>query len=47
MDNYCRGISMHNPANTQRIKHVIITPKRRFDVTITCLLRFVFAGKDI
>ena len=31
-------------ANTQRNKHVIITPKRRFGVIITCLLRFVFAG---
>ena len=31
------------PANSQRNKHVIIAPKRRFDVIITCLLRFVFA----
>ena len=31
------------PANTQRDNHVIITSKRRFDVKITCLLRFVFA----
>ena len=30
------------PTNTQRNKHVIITSKRRFDVIITCLLRFVF-----
>ena len=34
-----------NPANTQRNKRVIITSKRRFGVTITCLLRFVYAGK--
>ena len=34
-----------NPANTQRKKRVIITSKRRFDVTITCFLRFVFAKK--
>ena len=32
------------PTNTQRIKPVIVTSKRRFDVTITCLLRCVFAG---
>ena len=32
------------PANTHRNKHVIITSKRRFDVMITCLLRFVFTG---
>ena len=32
------------PANTKRNKHVIITPKHRFNVMITCLLRFVFAG---
>ena len=31
-------------ANTRRNKHVIITSKRCFDVIITCLLRFVFAG---
>ena len=30
---------------TQRNKHVIITSKRRFDAIITCLLRFVFAGR--
>ena len=35
------------PANTQRIKHVLIASKRRFDVIITCLLRFVFAGWHI
>ena len=28
----------------QRNKHVIITSKRRFDVIITCLLRYVLAG---
>ena len=33
------------PANTQRNKHmIIITPKRRFDVIITCLLRCEFTG---
>ena len=32
------------PANTQRNKHVIIMPKHRFDIIITCLLRLVFAG---
>ena len=31
-------------ANTKRNKHVIIKPKRRFGVIITCLLRCVFAG---
>ena len=34
----CNGIA----ANTQRNKYVIITSKRRFDVIITCLLRFLF-----
>ena len=32
------------PANTQRNEYVIITQKRRFDVLIPCLLRFVFVG---
>ena len=32
------------PAHSQRNKLVIITSKRRFDVIIACLLRFVFAG---
>ena len=32
------------PANTKRNKHVKITPKRRFDVIFTCLLRYAFAG---
>ena len=32
---------------TQRNKHVIITSKRRFDVMIACLLRYVFAGINI
>ena len=32
------------PANTRGNKHVIITSKRRFGVTITCLIRCVFAG---
>ena len=32
------------PTNTQHNKHVIITSKLCFDVIITCLLRFVFAG---
>ena len=36
-----------NPANTKRNKHIIITSKQRFDVIITCLLRFVFAGKSL
>ena len=31
------------PTNKQRNKHVIITSKRRFDVTMTCLLCFVHA----
>ena len=31
-------------ANTQHNKHVSITSKRRFDVTVTCLLRCVFVG---
>ena len=35
------------PTNTQRNKHVIITSKRRFDVIITCLLRFVFVWMRI
>ena len=30
------------PANLKRYKHVIITPKRHFDVIITCFWRFVF-----
>ena len=34
-----------HPANTKRNKYVIITPKRRFGVIITCLLRCVFAGE--
>ena len=34
----------HNPTNTQRNKHVIVTSKHRFDVIITRLLRCVFAG---
>ena len=34
-----------DPANTQRINHVIITSKRHFDVITTCLLRCVFAGE--
>ena len=32
------------PANTKYNKHVIISSKRRFDVIIVYLLRFVFAG---
>ena len=32
-------------ANTQRNKNIIITSKPCFSVIITCLLRFVFAGK--
>ena len=31
-------------ANSQRIKHVVITSKRRSDVIITGELRFVFGG---
>ena len=31
-------------ANRQRNKQVIITSKRQFDVSITCLLRCVFVG---
>ena len=34
-----------NQGPSKRNKHVIITPKRRFNVIITCLLRSVFAGK--
>ena len=30
--------------NTQHNEYVIITSKRRFDVIITCLSRFLFAG---
>ena len=32
------------PAKTQHNKHVIITPKGRFDLIITCLLHCRFAG---
>ena len=32
------------PATIHRNERVIVTPKRRFDVIITCILRFVFAG---
>ena len=35
------------PANTQRNKHVTITSKSRFDLKITSLLRFVFAGDGL
>ena len=35
----------YDPADTKRYKHVIITSKRRFDIIITCLLRYlVFTG---
>ena len=46
---HCPGDSMSALllANTQRNKQVIITSKRRFDVIITCLLRFVFAGLSL
>ena len=36
---------IYHRANTQCNKHVIITSKRRFDVILTCLLRYVFAGQ--
>ena len=36
-----------DPINAQLNKHAIITSIRRFDVIITCLLRFVFAGNDL
>ena len=39
------GIHTTRPPHTQRNKHVIITSKRRFDVIIMCLLRFVYAGR--
>ena len=32
------------PANTKRNRRLIITSRRRFDVIITCLLRFMFVG---
>ena len=35
------------PTNAQRNEHVIITSKRRFDVIVTRLLRFVFAGHTV
>ena len=40
-------ISEAPPANTQRNKHVIITPKHRFDVIIACLLRCVCARSTL
>ena len=38
------GVLYAIPQQTQRNEYIIITSKRRFDVIITCLLRFVFAG---
>ena len=41
---YCIYHCMWFSANTQRNKHVIITPQRRFNVIIAWLLRSVFSG---
>ena len=43
----CIMINIMIPASTQRNKRVIITSKHRFDVTIACLLRFVFARIEL